>query len=300
MNSSREKLPGDWSSASNNEKGPRFSLFDQEEALLQHADQMVDKLDQVADGVRALANAYRQSYRSQTRLLRMSDRMQLDLQQANQKLEAQAESLRTLNEALEQEVEAREKLADELHRLAMMDDLTGVYSRRQVLEVGERELARRRRQGLTPMTLLMMDLDHFKRINDRFGHAAGDTVLVAFAEVLHRNLRESDAVGRLGGEEFLAVLPDVDLRGGMALAERIRAEVAALRIPWEHQEDENGSVDLDLTVSIGVAGLRSARESLDTTIMRADDALYQAKVSGRNRVMLATAQEAGESPGPGA
>ncbi len=298
MNSSREKLPGNWSNASNNEKGPRFSLFDQEEALLQHADQMVDKLDQVADGVRELANAYRQSYRSQTRLLRMSDRMQLDLQQANQKLEAQAESLRTLNEALEQEVQAREQLADELHRLAMMDDLTGVYSRRQVLEVGERELARRRRQGLTPLTLLMMDLDHFKRINDRFGHAAGDTVLVAFAEVLHRNLRESDAVGRLGGEEFLAVLPEVDLRGGMTLAERIREEVAALRIPWEQQGDGSGSVDLDLTVSIGVAALRSTHESLDTAIMRADDALYQAKLSGRNRVMLAKAEERGNQSDP--
>ncbi|ABI56365.1 diguanylate cyclase [Alkalilimnicola ehrlichii MLHE-1] len=282
MNRSREKRPEDWSSPSvaKESPGPRFSLFDQEEALLAHAEEMVGKLDQVADGVRALADAYRQSYRSQTRLLRMSDRMQLDLQQANQKLEAQAESLRTLNEALEKEVQARETLAEELHRLAMMDDLTGVYSRRQVLEVGERELARRRRQGLTPLTLLMMDLDHFKRINDKYGHAAGDTVLVAFSEVLRRNLRESDAVGRLGGEEFLAVLPDVDLQGGLALAERIRSEIAELRIPWQEEA-------IRLTVSIGVAGILAVHESLDDTIMRADDALYQAKVAGRNRVTVA-------------
>lgn len=271
------------------EEKSTFSLFHHEEEILQQADQMVAMLDQVAQGVRHLAESYRLSFRGQSRLLRMSDRMQLDLQKANQKLARQAEALRQLNVALAREAEHRKQLSEELQRLAMTDDLTGMPSRRSVLEAGSREIARSQRHG-QPLCFMMMDLDQFKAINDRHGHAAGDDVLTTFSRIVRGSLREIDEVGRLGGEEFLVVLPDTRLEQAVQVAERIRRKIERTEIPWKDSR-------ITVTVSIGIAFMHGEQCSLDQLISRADRAMYAAKSAGRNRVMV-TDPQTGEAANP--
>jgi len=170
---------------------------------------------------------------------------------------------------------ASEHLRQELERLVTHDSLTGALTRRALFTTGEAELARARRQGRA-MSVLMLDLDHFKRINDEHGHLVGDRVLVDFVARAHAVLRRPAVLGRYGGEEFVALLPDTDTAQAMAVAERIRASSCA---------------DPDLPcceVSIGVAGARP-RDSLEALINRADAALYEAKAQGRNRVAEAPA-----------
>ena len=166
----------------------------------------------------------------------------------------------------------RDKHAQEsLRHLAMYDALTELFNRRAFMELAERELARARR-AKAPFAVLMLDLDHFKRINDRQGHLAGDRVLAGFAAVLHRCLRAEDLVGRYGGEEFCAFLPGARKREALGIAERIRARTAK---------------KADITVSIGVAlGPAKTAASLQAAIACADEALYRAKKSGRNRVVV--------------
>lgn len=167
--------------------------------------------------------------------------------------------------------------ADRAEEFAMRDVLTGAYNRRHLLDVLRRESARAQRIG-APLAICLMDLDHFKRVNDNWGHAAGDAVLRHFVTLAGAGLRAVDVFGRFGGEEFLLVLPDTDARGAAAVAERIRAAAeqgAFPGIPAGHQ----------LTVTIGVAG-RLRDESGDALTARADLALYRGKEAGRNRVVV--------------
>ena len=163
----------------------------------------------------------------------------------------------------------------ELVRLALVDPLTGVFNRRSFIEFASKEEARTRRGG-HQFAVLMLDIDHFKRINDRFGHPAGDAVIKALADVCARTLRPSDIIARYGGEEFVINLPATDHRQARLVAERLRQAVAAARVPSEH-----GAIDF--TVSIGLATC-SEEMPLGEAIGRADKALYRAKRDGRNRV----------------
>ncbi len=201
-----------------------FSLFDNEEAVLDRTEVMLTQLAAVADGVKVLAEAYRRGYREQRRLVRLSDRMQADLQKANKRLAEQQRDLQNLNEALSGEIETSARLEAELRRLADTDPLTGALARRRFLEVCARDWPRRPGQRAC---LLMLDLDRFKLVNDSHGHAAGDAALIAFVAACRSALRSLDAVGRLGGEEFAVLLVETDPADGAAIAERIRAAVAA-------------------------------------------------------------------------
>jgi diguanylate cyclase (GGDEF)-like protein len=158
-------------------------------------------------------------------------------------------------------------------RDASHDALTGLFNRRAADERLSRERARALRQH-TPLSVLMLDIDHFKRINDRWGHAAGDGVLLALADVLRQELRVNDVGVRHGGEEFLLILPGTSPAQAFEAAERIRNEVARMPLPLECQ-------NTSLTVSVGVATF-DGRETDDALIARADAALYRAKQSGRN------------------
>lgn len=178
------------------------------------------------------------------------------------------------------DITQRKKMEEELRSLAVTDALTGVGNRRHLIEVGERELARMRRSG-EPLCVLMLDIDHFKRINDTHGHTAGDVVLKAFARVCTETLRSLDTIGRLGGEEFAVVLPMTDLHGALELAERVRARVAAYEVDWEH------AAPIRFTVSIGVAQAMMTAADFAFLLGHADQALYVAKKSGRNRVVAA-------------
>ncbi|MGE7414895.1 GGDEF domain-containing protein [Methylobacterium tarhaniae] len=258
-----------------------FSLFDNEEAVLDRTDVMLTQLAAVADGVKVLAEAYRRGYREQRRLVRLSDRMQADLQKANKRLAEQQRDLQSLNHALSGEIETSARLEAELRRLADTDPLTGALARRRFLEVCARDWPRRDGQGAC---LLMLDLDRFKLVNDSHGHAAGDAALIAFVTACRSALRSLDAVGRLGGEEFAVLLVETGPEDGAAIAERIRAAVAANPVATE-------GGPIGITVSIGLAEAGPA-ESLEAAMRRADAALYAAKHGGRNRVERAPAPEA--------
>lgn len=171
----------------------------------------------------------------------------------------------------------------ELERLAMTDELTGVPNRRHFLARLENERERAVRYG-RQATLAMLDLDHFKQVNDRYGHPAGDEVIRHFAELLRSHNRCEDVVGRLGGEEFALLMPETAPSGALALLERIRHELANARL-------DTIAPGFGYTFSAGVAefSLKEA-PSCDHWIFEADQALYQAKAGGRNRAVLYQAE----------
>lgn len=166
----------------------------------------------------------------------------------------------------------------ELERLSLTDDLTGLHNKRWLLSRLAEEISRadRYREGVA---LILLDLDHFKRINDAQGHLFGDEVLVAFAEILRQNFRTVDRIARYGGEEFAIILPETSLEGGRDAAERFRVAV-----------EETSLMGMAITISAGVAAYVHAQNgSVQTLLGQADEALYLAKRSGRNRVIAAGA-----------
>jgi len=169
---------------------------------------------------------------------------------------------------------------DELRRRTMLDPLTRAWNRDAILEVLERELARAARDG-SPLSVIMADVDHFKDVNDSFGHPAGDRVLLGVVTNLRAAVRPYDAVGRFGGEEFLVVLPRCDARVARTIAERMRGKVEAERF-------ETVSGVVRATLSLGVATMVPAQGAAAPGLIEAADrALYQAKADGRNRVAIA-------------
>jgi diguanylate cyclase (GGDEF)-like protein len=170
------------------------------------------------------------------------------------------------------DISDRRRLEEELNRLAVTDPLTGVWNRRQGQQLLDSGLAEARRYG-TDVSLLMLDIDHFKAINDEHGHQVGDAVLVELCRRLSAHLRPSDALVRWGGEEFVILARHTDLDAATSLAEKLRALVAATPL------DGAGTI----TVSIGVAHLEPS-DDVDRWLFRVDQAMYEAKAAGRNAV----------------
>ena len=182
------------------------------------------------------------------------------------------------------------RLVLELRHRSRHDGLTGLLNRRAMEEALQAQVQRSRRTGET-FTVLMLDLDHFKSINDRFGHAAGDRALRHAAGLLKAGLREVDHLARFGGEEFLALLPGASLAAAQPLAERLRGCLDAEPLVVESDR-------VPLSVSIGVAQWTDASEDASRLLVRADAALYQAKLQGRNRVVTAVSGLLWTQPGP--
>ncbi|MBV8500981.1 MAG: GGDEF domain-containing protein [Paucibacter sp.] len=173
-----------------------------------------------------------------------------------------------------------ERAEQRYREMAMSDVLTGLPNRRAITEELERCVSRARRDGEL-VGVVLLDIDHFKRVNDSFGHQAGDVVLRSVAQAVRSRLRGHDQVGRFGGEEFLVVLPGADLNGALAAAESLRQTVESSPVRW-------GAQSIAVTVSVGVrGGIVTAAETADTLVGSADAAMYQAKQSGRNRVCAA-------------
>ena len=168
---------------------------------------------------------------------------------------------------------ATERVRAEFEHLATHDWLTHALTRRQLTEVCQQELERCYRHGRM-MSVLLIDMDHFKSINDSKGHQAGDRVLVQFTAAVHSLLRSADVMGRLGGEEFVVLLPETPIEFARVVAERIRAKVGELTDP------------APFTVSIGITTNLAATDSVDALMARADAAMYQAKARGRDQVVL--------------
>ncbi len=179
--------------------------------------------------------------------------------------------------AIEQDITQRKQMELELAHLATIDPLTGVLNRRHFLELAERQLARVRR-GREPAAIVMFDLDHFKAINDRHGHAAGDAALRHAAVLCQSELRPEDILGRLGGEEFAVILSGCDHPTARHVAQRLRATIAAAEIPAQ------GAV-IRMTASFGISDLAPEDHAMSDALGRADRALYEAKAAGRNRVI---------------
>ncbi|SFU74621.1 diguanylate cyclase (GGDEF) domain-containing protein [Halomonas korlensis] len=185
---------------------------------------------------------------------------------------------REANHRLQAEIEERCQLEGQLRHLAATDDLTGVANRRRFFELAEHELKRAQRDK-TPLALCMVDIDLFKRLNDRHGHAMGDLVLASVAACCQTVLRETDIIGRYGGEEFVIALPNADLNTATTIAERLRVAVAELSLPMIEEA-------ASLSVTIGISHVKPGETWLDTAMLRADQALYQGKASGRNCVVV--------------
>ncbi|PZP28682.1 MAG: GGDEF domain-containing protein [Roseateles depolymerans] len=174
-----------------------------------------------------------------------------------------------------------ERMSSQLRELASVDGLTGCWNHNTTVSLLAHSLERGRREG-QPVGFVMLDLDHFKAVNDRHGHAGGDRVLRAFAACVRERLRGSDVLGRLGGEEFGLVLPATGASGARHLADQIRLAIEALQVVGEDGEP------MRVTVSAGVAVAEPSRGDTAEALMRlADKALYQAKQQGRNRVVVA-------------
>jgi len=177
-------------------------------------------------------------------------------------------------ERINTEMQAKQR---ELERLTRQDGLTGLFNRNTFVELARKELQRAQRQG-TSTVLLLLDLDHFKRVNDTFGHPGGDAVLRHVAAVALGTVRSTDLVGRLGGEEFIVLLPATSMEAARRIAEKLRARLQATAAPWE-------PAPISVTASMGLAGTTSAQNrDFDSLYSEADAALYTAKSRGRNRV----------------
>ncbi len=182
---------------------------------------------------------------------------------------------------VQKKFEIEQELKMRAEAQAQTDYLTGQFNRRRFVELAERELSRSIRFQ-RPFTLLMIDVDHFKAVNDTWGHSVGDAVLKEVAQLIHSALRDADLFGRTGGEEFAAVIMETDGAGAIEVAERLCATVAGAAIV----PPEAGRIQV--SVSIGLAQLRGRSIGFNHLLMEADAAMYDAKQAGRNRVAICT------------
>lgn len=173
-------------------------------------------------------------------------------------------------------------ISAKMKRLAVRDQLTGLLNRRGFNEYGEKAFSAAQRNG-TPLSVIMTDIDRFKYINDKFGHAAGDTALAHFAMLVEEGRRKEDVIARVGGEEFALLLPGTDLRDAMAMADQLCSKIGATPMDLT-------SIGLPMTSSFGVAAISDKDTTLDDMVRRADRALYRSKRAGRNRVDLESSQ----------
>jgi len=193
-------------------------------------------------------------------------------------VEERTRELMILNEKLNREIEQRRRAEEAMRVMASLDPLTCLRNRRAMAERLEQEAARAQRHGKT-FSLLMLDLDHFKEVNDTYGHAVGDEVLKETARRLKDQVRKEDVVSRWGGEEFLILLPDTEEEGALNLAEKLRTRIC-------EEKFTTAKGELDVAASGGVA-MFSQNQDLHDLVEIADMAMYQAKIRGRNQVAMA-------------
>jgi diguanylate cyclase (GGDEF)-like protein/PAS domain S-box-containing protein len=180
--------------------------------------------------------------------------------------------------AVVRDISENKKTEDELLRLAATDPLTGAFNRREFTSLADQESQRANRYN-RPLAIMMLDLDHFKKLNDTYGHAAGDKALQRFTTLCCNALRTVDVFGRWGGEEFVTLLPETDAEGAVIIAERLRKIVSQNMLVYNNQK-------ISFTTSIGIAQYRSGELTVEGPLSRADSAVYDAKKAGRNRISV--------------
>lgn len=187
--------------------------------------------------------------------------------------------LKASREALKRNLEELTKAYQEIEKLANTDPLTGIANRRYLFEELEGELIRSKRFN-HPFSVLVLDIDHFKKINDTYGHDVGDEVIKGLVDTLNQSLREVDCLGRLGGEEFVIILPETSTEGALLVAERLRRLVSGFTLDYKQKEI------ISITVSIGISSYCKEDLCVETILKRADEALYKAKQEGRDRIVI--------------
>lgn len=178
--------------------------------------------------------------------------------------------------AVFRDISQSKKTEEELLHLAVIDPLTGAYNRREFTVMSEREALRSHRYH-HPLSMLMIDIDHFKKLNDSHGHAAGDKVLQRVATLCVNTLRNVDLFGRWGGEEFVALLPETDIEGASIIGERLRKIISDNLLIFNDQK-------ISFSVSIGISQFKDGETTVEGPVSRADTAVYDAKKAGRNRI----------------
>ena len=191
-------------------------------------------------------------------------------------------------EGIARDISERKEMEDKLTTFARIDDLTQVYNRRHFYEEAEKLLALAQRYQ-RPAAILMLDLDHFKQINDTYGHRTGDEVLKHFAQVCRKTVRETDIIGRTGGEEFAILLPETDMESAYQLAERVRSSVASATLNFHRST-------LSYSASIGVAMKDTETTHIQELLSQADKALYAAKEAGKNCIQIYDTQKFASKP----
>lgn len=180
--------------------------------------------------------------------------------------------------SVQEDISERKRLEEELQNRAVTDELTGIFNRRHLLELAPGEIKRAMRLK-HPLSIALIDIDHFKHLNDTYGHAVGDQVLLAFTKTCQKNIREIDIFARFGGDEFVLVFPATKLDQAFEVVERVRRDLTAQVLEF------NGK-PVSITISSGISGLVGEAATLDSLLERADQALYRAKAAGRNCVMV--------------
>ncbi len=203
-----------------------------------------------------------------------------ELVNTQRELNRKTVALEKLNQQLQSEIEERQRVETRLRDLSQRDPLTGAFNRRYFIQVCQDEISRTNRYR-HPIAIIMLDIDHFKKVNDTYGHPIGDEVLVQFSKTCQSHLRTTDVFARYGGEEFIILLPETDKNQAKSVAERLREVIAELSITGREKS-------FQITSSFGVSdiGIDDFNKSLEEVLNEADQALYQAKLNGRNQVNI--------------
>ncbi len=246
----------------------------------------LSSLNEVIDKVRAFTSGgvdyVTKPFQIEEVLARIETHLTLrSLQKTLQKRNAELEEK---NAQLEQEIARRTQAEEKMRILAITDPLTSIFNRRHFFELAEKELQRSRRYQ-RPLSVIMFDLDHFKRLNDTYGHLAGDYALKEVVHVCQHTLRDVDLFARYGGEEFVILLPETDSNQAHQVAERLRTAIDEEDLKWEEKL-------MHATISLGVTSLQFDADNLsaDKLLDQADQALYHSKNTGRNRVSIYSPQ----------
>ena len=207
----------------------------------------------------------------------------LEIQHRSEIARREAEIYQLRNVALEKEITEHKRLEDLLQQQATTDMLTGISNRRHFIELVEYEIKRVYRDN-QPLTLAMIDIDNFKKINDQFGHASGDVALVAFTKTIKQYIRDIDIFARYGGDEFVLLFPQTSCDQALPIVDRIRNALAVQKIVL-------GDMLVEMTISAGISGFAHSQDTLAKLLERTDKALYQAKMGGRNRIRIEPAPD---------